>query len=96
MTLSTESIPRMNVSKEADTQFLCELERTDPERYARLLKNMLKEVTRLRRLSEPGTVTTMQRRCQQCGLVLASDARADSRFCDDACRKASSRLRLAA
>ena len=36
-------VPSMNVSKEADAEFLRALEREDPERYARLLRNMRRD-----------------------------------------------------
>jgi hypothetical protein len=35
-------------------------------------------------------------RCQQCNLTLPSDLRADARFCDAACKKASQRAESAA
>lgn len=80
-----------NVSKEADAAFMRELERTDPARYSRLLKNM--------RLSV-GAASLAARRdkktCQHCGLVLPPEIRSDSQYCDDACKKASYRLRVAA
>jgi len=77
----------MNVSKEADAGFMAELERTDPERYRKLIHNMLKEATRLRRLSQPGTVTTIPRKCGYCGLALPPDLRSDARYCDSTCQR---------
>jgi hypothetical protein len=93
---STERVPAMNVSKQADAMFMAELKRTDRERYDRLIRNMEREAARLRRLSQPGTVTTMQRRCQHCGLALPSDIRSDRQYCDGACKKAAYRLAKAA
>jgi hypothetical protein len=37
----------MNVSKQSDEAFMAELQRTNPQRYQNLLKNMLKEQSRL-------------------------------------------------
>jgi hypothetical protein len=91
---SLQHIPRINVSREADIQFMRELERTDRERYDGLVRNMMKEAVRLQRL--PEVIEMPGRKCGHCGLVLPKNARTDSRYCDDACRKASSRLRLAA
>ena len=95
MMYSTERISKKNVSREADAGFTAELKKTDRARYDRLIHNMEHEASRQVRLSKQVTEIT-RRKCEYCGLVLASDARADSRYCDDACRKASSRLRLAA
>jgi hypothetical protein len=90
---STETIPRMNVNKEADAVFLAELKRTNRARYDHLIRNMQKEALRLRRLSQSVGITTTRRRCQHCGLVLASDARADSRYCDSTCQRNARRAR---
>lgn len=38
----------MNVSKEADAAFMAELQRTDPKRYANLIRNMRLAVRRQR------------------------------------------------
>lgn len=97
MNASLQDVPKINVSREADAQFMRELERTDRPRYDRLVRNMMKEAARLRQ--SPEVIGMPGRKCGHCGLVLPKDARADSpdsRYCDDACRKASSRLRLAA
>lgn len=40
MLFSTELIPRCNVSASADKAFMEELQRTSPERYANLMRNM--------------------------------------------------------
>jgi hypothetical protein len=90
---STETIPRINVSKEADAAFMAELKRTDQARYDCLVRNMQKEALRLRRMSQPVATTTIERRCQHCGLVLPSDARADSRYCDSTCQRNARRAR---
>ena len=43
----------MNVSKQSDAAFMAELQRNDPQRYDRILKNMLKEASRLAAQSKP-------------------------------------------
>jgi hypothetical protein len=92
---SLQHILKMNVSKEADAAFMAEVKREDPERYERLLKNMLKQATRLRRLSQPGTVTTIRRKCEHCRLALPPDLRSDARYCDRTCERTAKRSRAA-
>ena len=43
----------MNVSTQADKAFMAELQRNDPQRYDRLIKNMLREASRLAAQSKP-------------------------------------------
>jgi hypothetical protein len=80
---------KRNVSEEADRAFLRELERTDPERYHRLLKNMYRSLG-----DEPKPAPSVDRaRCALCGLLLPDGARDGAMFCDRACRQAAYRLR---
>jgi len=74
-----------NVGDEADLAFMRELEREDPQRYHRLMRNIL-----ARRRADKDN-------CQQCGLALPfKDRRSDTKYCDDACKKAAWRSRKAA
>ena len=43
----------MNVSAQADKAFMAELQRTNPARYDRIVKNMLREASRLAAQSKP-------------------------------------------
>jgi hypothetical protein len=91
---STECIPKMNVSREANAGFMADLKREDRPRYDRLIRNIQIGAARMQRLQNVTEIP--QRRCEQCGLTLPSDIRADSRFCDEACKSAAYRLRKAA
>ena len=82
---------RMNVSAGADAAFMREVGRTDPARHSRLLKNM-----RLSAGAASMAARNSKKNCQHCGLAMPSDARSDSQFCDDACKQAAYRLRMAA
>lgn len=74
-----------NVGEEADLAFMRELEREDPQRYHRLMKNIL------------ASGRADDDNCQQCGLPLPfKDRRSDAKYCDGACKKAAWRSRKAA
>ncbi|MGA2430166.1 MAG: hypothetical protein ABSH13_16820 [Candidatus Acidiferrum sp.] len=78
---SGASLP-MNVSREADAAFMQELKRMDPKRHARLIKNL-----QLAHLSALKDQYGPSGRCQNCGLVLPTDIRKDSVYCDRTCQK---------
>jgi len=77
-----------NVRKEADASFMRELQRTDPCRHSGLLKNMQKAAV--------VTLRSAESRCSHCDLVLPSEKRRDSRYCDTACKMGAFRSRDAA
>ena len=97
MNYSTEHITKMNISEDANATFLSELKRTDRARYDNLIRNMEREVGRLRlRAKVVEIAPATERTCAQCGLKLPTDLRMDAKFCDDACKTAFSRSRKAA
>ena len=83
--LSEGTTVTRNVGEEADLAFMRELEREDPPRYHRLMRNVL------------ASGKTDKDKCQHCSLPLPfKDRRSDARYCDDACKKAAWRSRKAA
>jgi hypothetical protein len=74
----------VNVSKEADRQFMSALKREDPKRYANLVRNMEQSVTRNRRAAGA---------CQnpKCSNDLLQ-FRAGTLFCSESCKKHSQRI----
>ena len=74
----------MNVTKQADHNFMEELKRTDRPRYDRLIHAMQKEAYRLQRI---GLATQIIRNCGHCGLRLPDGLRADTRFCGATCAR---------
>ena len=79
----------MNVSKEADQNFMSELKRSDRQRYDRLKHILEKESARRQRLAQqPASVTEITiRRCKHCELVLSPDQRRDALYCDLTCQR---------
>jgi len=74
-----------NVGEEADLAFMRELEREDPQRYHRLMRNIF------------ARGRADKDNCQKCGLALPfKDRRSDTKYCDDACKKSAWRSRKAA
>ena len=94
MICSTERIPKLNVSREADRDFMAELKKTDRERYDRLIKAMQVHAARLQRVV-PEVIEMPAPKCEHCGLKLPPDKREDGRYCDRNCKQAAYRLRTA-
>lgn len=84
-----------NVSGEADSSFLAELKRTDPDRYRRLAANMERQAYAATRIAHDDPEGG-ERRCQYCKLKLPPDIRADARYCDTTCQRCARRSRPAA
>jgi hypothetical protein len=79
----------MNVSKQADQNFMNELKRTDRPRYDRLAHIMEKEAARLARLAQQSALVTEipNRQCKHCGLILSPGQREDALYCDLTCQR---------
>jgi len=74
--LSKGAMLTRNVGEEADRAFMRELEREDPQRHHRLMKNIL------------ANGKADRGKCQHCSLPLPlKDRRSDAKFCDGTCKR---------
>ena len=90
---STQRIPKVNVSREGDRDFMAELKREDRPRYDRLIRNIQIGAAKLQRQSQVTEIP--QRKCLHCGLVLPTELRTDARYCDSTCERNAKRARAA-
>jgi hypothetical protein len=86
-----KNVVSMNVSEEADAEFVRLLQKEDPDRYARLQTNMRRSIQR-----SPTTISET-RYCENQSVSrhpMPQDARANAAYCDRACQQEAYRTRI--